>query len=563
MIAGEFVGLNWFSMLVSLAAGLALFLYGIEIMSGALQMIAGRRLKSWLATVTHNRFVGALSGAAVTSVIQSSSVTTVLVVGFVSAGLMTTTQSIGVIMGANVGTTITAQIVAFKVTKAAMVLIAVGFSCWFFGKQEKFKAYGSTVLGLGLIFFGMNIMTEAMAPLRSYAPFLDFMQNMSMPLLGIFVSAGFTALIQSSSATTAIVIVMASQGFVELEAGIALALGANIGTCITAVLASIGKSIAARRAALIHVLFNVIGVLIWLPLIPFLANLSVMLSPEVMILDGLEKVAQEAPRQIANANTLFNIVNTLLFLPFTLYLGRFANWLIPTKKVIEKEIVSAKYLDRELLNSPALAMARVRLEVSHMGQIVIGMLDHFSKVVGNRKKSEIKEVSKIDDQVDVLQEYLLRYLGAIRKTQLTEYQSKEFMQLMAAIDHIEHVGDGVSVGLVGIAKKFIKFEIWSSEETREDFMKLLIELEKAFAYAMKAVSSEDQKAAQQVLLMSDDIEMAIAAIFNRQAEKLIHDGNRPLVFRLEMAFCEQARHIYSLSRRIAILMLPDHISPDT
>ncbi|WP_344798780.1 Na/Pi cotransporter family protein [Litoribacillus peritrichatus] len=554
---------SWLGMLISLFGGIALFLYGIELMSGALQTVAGKRLKGWLASVTRNRVMGALSGAAVTSVIQSSSVTTVLVVGFVSAGLMTMTQSIGVIMGANVGTTITAQIVAFKVSKAALFFIATGFGFWFFGRQEKIKAYGLVVMGLGLIFFGMEIMSDSMSPLRSYDPFLAFMRDMNSPVLGIFAGALFTAVIQSSSATTGIVIVMASQGFLNLEAGIALALGANIGTCVKVVLVSIGKSVEAKRAAMVHILFNVIGVIIWLPLIPLLAALSRMISPETVELDVISRMAVDSPRQIANANTLFNVINTLLFLPFAMYFGKLTCWLLPKKKVEQKEIVVAKYLDRELLNSPALALARVRLEVSHMGQIVVGMIEHFSRVVGNRNKAEIKEVSKIDDQVDVLQEKILRFLGRIRKTQLSENQTREFMQLMAAIDHIEHVGDGVSVGLAGTSKKFIKYNVLASPETRADFMHLLTEMEKAFVYALKAVSSEDQKAAQQVLVMADDIENAITTILNRLANKLVDEGNRPMVFRLEMAFCEQVRHIYSLSRRLAILTLPDSISPDT
>jgi phosphate:Na+ symporter len=194
--------------------------------------------------------MAATTGALVTAVIHSSSVTTVLVVGFVSAGLMSMTQSIGIIMGANIGTTVTAHIVAFKVTEYALLLIAVGFALLFFGKTEKARLHGNLLMGLGLIFFGMGIMSEGMAPLRSYQPFIDLMVAMENPLPGILVAAIFTALVQSSSATTGIVIVMATQGFITLPAGIAMALGANIGTCVTALLAAIGKSTEAVRAAL-------------------------------------------------------------------------------------------------------------------------------------------------------------------------------------------------------------------------------------------------------------------------------------------------------------------------
>jgi len=247
--------LNWLKMAMELFGGLALFLFGMEQMSDALKAAAGDQMKTLLSKLTKNRFSAAISGAFVTSVIQSSSVTTVLVVGFVSAGLMTMSQSIGVIMGANVGTTITAQIVAFKVEKAALLMIAIGFGMIFLSKKENVRQYGNMLMGLGLIFFGMGVTSEGMSPLRSYEPFINLMASMENPFFGILVAAVFTALVQSSSATTGIVIVMASQGFVTLPAGIALAFGANVGTCITAILASLGKPTEAKRASMVHVLF--------------------------------------------------------------------------------------------------------------------------------------------------------------------------------------------------------------------------------------------------------------------------------------------------------------------
>ncbi|MCU7860160.1 MAG: Na/Pi symporter, partial [Candidatus Thiodiazotropha sp. (ex Lucinoma kastoroae)] len=234
-------GIEWGVMGMKLFGGLALFLFGMEQMADALKAVAGERMKGILAKLTSNRFTGAATGAFVTAIIQSSSVTTVLVVGFITAGLMSLSQSIGVIMGANIGTTITAQIVAFKVTKAALLMIGVGFSMLFASKQDRIKHYGAMLMGLGMVFFGMSVMSDAMKPLRTYQPFLDLMISMENPLVGILVAAGFTGLVQSSSATTGIVIVMASQGFITLPAGIALAFGANIGTCVTAMLASIGK----------------------------------------------------------------------------------------------------------------------------------------------------------------------------------------------------------------------------------------------------------------------------------------------------------------------------------
>ncbi len=299
--------LEWSEMFMGLFGGLALFLFGMEQMSDALKSALGDQMKALLAKLTSNRFTGALTGAFVTAVIQSSSVTTVLVVGFVSAGMMTMAQSIGVIMGANVGTTITAQIVAFKVEEAALWMVAIGFLMSFTAKRERVKHYGSMLMGLGLIFYGMSLMGDAMHPLRSYEPFLQLMSRMDNPLMAILVGALFTALVQSSSATTAIVITMAGQGLISLEAGILLAFGANIGTCITAQLAALGKPREALRAAVVHLVFNVGGVLIWLPFVSMLASWVVGVSPVHPELEGTARLAAEVPRQIANAHTLFNL----------------------------------------------------------------------------------------------------------------------------------------------------------------------------------------------------------------------------------------------------------------
>ncbi|MCP4630886.1 MAG: Na/Pi cotransporter family protein, partial [bacterium] len=277
--ASESKEISWFFLVVGLLGGLSLFLYGMDKMSDALKNVAGEKMKDILSVLSNNRIMGLITGAIVTAVIQSSSVTTVMLVGFVTAGLMSLSQTIGVILGADIGTTITAQIVAFKVTKYALLLVAIGFAMLFTSKKEKIQQYGYMTMGLGMIFFGMGVMSDAMEPLRTYQPFIDLMANMSNPILGILVAAVFTALVQSSSASMGVVIVLAMQGLITLEAGIALALGANIGTCVTAGLASLGKPREAVRVAVCHVLFKIIGVLIMLPLIGPFAKFIVTISP--------------------------------------------------------------------------------------------------------------------------------------------------------------------------------------------------------------------------------------------------------------------------------------------
>jgi phosphate:Na+ symporter len=300
-------------------------------------------------------------------------------------------------MGANIGTTITAQIVAFKVTKYALLMVAGGFGMLFFSKQEKIKQYGGMLMGLGLVFFGMSVMSDAMSPLRSYQPFLDLMTRMDNPLIGILVAAAFTALIQSSSATTGIVIVMATQGFISLPAGIALAFGANVGTCVTAMLASIGKPREAVRAAVVHVLFNIFGVLLWVGFIPYLAEFVTWLSPAHAGLSGTDKLAAEAPRQIANAHTVFNIANTFIFIGFTSQFARMVEWMVPDKPVEELIIAQPKYLDEELLETPSLALDRVRLEIGHMGERINKMVELILPSVISGNLQTLKDIARIDD----------------------------------------------------------------------------------------------------------------------------------------------------------------------
>ncbi len=292
-------GIDWFQLGMGLFGGLALFLAGLDMLSDGLKKAAGETLKTLLSRLTTNRFMGTITGAFVTGVLNSSSVTTVLVVSFITAGTMTLSQSVGVIMGANIGSTVTAQLLAFNLSAYALLPVAIGFFMTFTGKQEKIKYYGMMLMGIALVFFGMGIMSDAMVPLRSYEPFIEFLKTMESPLIGLLAGALFTGLVQSSAATVGIAIAMASEGLLSLPAGIALALGANIGTCVTVMLAALGKPVEAVRAAIVHIMFNVLGALLWIMFIPQLAEIAVMLSPGAA---STASAAELVPRQIANAN---------------------------------------------------------------------------------------------------------------------------------------------------------------------------------------------------------------------------------------------------------------------
>jgi phosphate:Na+ symporter len=553
--------IDWMNMGMKLLGGLALFLFGMEQMADALKAVAGERMKIILAKLTTNRFMGAATGAFVTAIIQSSSVTTVLVVGYITAGLMSMAQSIGVIMGANIGTTITAQIVAFKVTKYALLMVAGGFGMLFFSKQEKIKQYGGMLMGLGLVFFGMSVMSNAMSPLRSYQPFLDLMTSMENPLIGILVAAAFTGLIQSSSATTGIVIVMATQGFITLEAGIALAFGANIGTCVTAMLAAIGKPREAVRAAVVHVLFNVFGVLLWVGFIPQLAEFVTMLSPAHPELTGTDRLAAEAPRQIANAHTIFNIANTFIFIGFTTQFARLVEKLVPDKPVEELLIAEPKYLDEELLETPSLALDRARLEIGHMGDRVKAMLQDIMTAIINGDRVMLKNIAKIDDEVDILHGHIVTYLGRVSQKVLTEDQTRELVNLMAAANDLENIGDIIETDMVYLGNEGIDAQVSISTETREVLRKLHDIVSITAELAIDAIIENDQRAAQEVIAMKSNISRLTESAAMHETRRLVaEEPNRLAAYTLEMDLIEKLKRIYYFSKRMAKAVMPEELS---
>ena len=502
--------LHVFTMIMGLFGGLALFLYGMEKMADALKAVAGERLKSVLAKLTTNRVTGALTGAFVTAIIQSSSVTTVLVVGFITAEVMSFSQAVGVIFGTNIGTTITAQIIAFKVTKYALLLISVGFGMLFIGNKERMKQYGAMVMGLGLIFFGMGVMSNAMKPLQSYQPFLDLMAHMDNPILGILTAACFTGLVQSSSATTGIVIVMASQGFITLTAGIALIFGANVGTCITALLASIGKPREAIRAGVVHILFNIIGVVIWLGFINQLAQMVIWLSPVAQGVSGVEKLAAETPRQIANAHTIFNIANAIIFLPFAKLIARQAEWLVPDKPAVEAELEAAptlttQYLNPELLAMPALAIEQARRAILLMAEVVQGMLADIMPAFMANNMQIIKDVSQREDQVDYLQRQTTSYLTQIAHGDLSLQESELTVQLLHVATDLEHIGDVIAESLVELLVKKAEGDIEFSEEGREELIAYHRRILESYGQAIEAFENDDAALAQAVTKMKPEL----------------------------------------------------------
>jgi phosphate:Na+ symporter len=541
-------------MAIELLGGLALFLYGMEKMTDGLKAAAGKQMNTLLAKLTGTPLLGALTGAIVTAVIQSSSVTTVLVVGFVSAGLMTLVQSVGVIFGANVGTTVTAQIVAFNTTALALPLITLGFVMTFAWKQGVVRHYGAMLLGLGLIFYGMGAMGSAMAPLRTHEGFATLLQSLQNPFLGMLAGVVFTALVQSSSATIGLAVVMATQGLLSLPAGIAILFGAKIGTGITAVLAAIGKPRDAQRAAAIHVLFNVVGALIWLPFIAQLAAVAQMISPVAGHLQGVERLAEEVPRQIANAATVWATANVVIFLPLAALFARMAVRIIPDRAVQDRAIIRPRYLDDELIRVPSMALERARLELGHMGELTEAMLAKLEPAFRSR---DLGELSQQHDQIVVLREAVINYLQRVGRSELSDDEAHEHADLLAATGEIENMSAAISRDLAPLAQSLKDADLAPSSETAELLKRLFQTVQQSARAALQALVERDERAAQSVVGQRDTVLQFATELHRQQSARLARDDpDRLLRHRVQFEMIDRLRRIYSVAEHMSISVLP-------
>lgn len=541
----------WGSLIMGLFGGLALFLAGLEQLSEGLKKAAGDTLKVMLSKLTGNRVMGAITGATVTGILNSSSVTTVLVVGFVTAGVMTLQQSVGVIMGANIGSTVTAQLLAFNIAQYAMVPIALGFFMIFTSKRDLIRNYGMMIMGLGLVFFGMSLMGDAMYPLRGYQPFLEILRKMENPLLGILAGALFTGLVQSSAATVGIAIAMASGGLLSLTAGIGLALGANIGTCVTALMAALGKPPEAVRAAVVHVTFNVVGVLIWLPFISTLASFAIALSPGSPELEGAARMAVEVPRQIANANTLFNVVNTLLFLPVTALFAAFAQKVVKERPV-PPAAIEPLYLDTGLLDVPSIALTNVRRELTRAAEVLQAMLEDFGRAVMTGDFTILRRLAREDDKIDILEQASIEYLGKIRTVPLSGEESAEHQLLMSSAVNLETMADVVEKDLIGLAEKVRRIEYQRSEETKSMMQGMYRLLRMSVDLLIPVIASKDVESARAILALEPEIDMLERRFLARKSERLGSELPEAVrVARLEVSAVDKMQRMYGLCKQIA------------
>ena len=539
---------DWVDLALGLAGGIALFLIGMGQVTVSLKVVAGDRLRAVLARLSSNRIVGAATGSLTTAVIQSSSVTTVLTVGFVSASLLSVTQAASVIIGANLGTTVTAQVIALDVTDYALGLLAGGAALAALAgrRRRTLSEIGVAIAGLGFVFLGLDVMSDAMSPLGSYEPFLDLLAESSTPFVGLAIGAAFTALVQSSSATTGIVVVMGASGLLELEMGIAIILGANIGTAITAILAAIGKSRDAWRAALIHVLVNVLGAAAWIGFIGTLANIANWIG-------GTQDNGPASPQQFANAHTVFNAVNTVAFLILLAPLVTLTDRLVPGR-VGTGAIASTKpaFIDRDVLGTPAIALEMTRRELLRLGLLVRSMLVTSVPAALSGTRRELDDVELSDDDVDALHAEIVAYLGELSTGDLSTGQRDELLRLLQVNNELEQMADVITNGLVSSGIRRLDNVVDVSPSTRVQMAELQDLVLDTLDDALEAIGTGDHDAAARVAESKADFRSREGVATEHLANRLTApDPQRILAYSIEVSMVDGLRQVHQSCRRIA------------
>ncbi len=473
-------------LIFGICGGLSLFLFGMKIMGEGLQKVAGDNIRKILERATRYPVVAVILGATTTALIQSSSATTVLVIGFVNAGLMTLKQGVSVIMGANIGTTITAQLIAFKLTDYVFLIIAIGFCFYFFGKRRVYHYIGQFILGIGLLFLGLDVMSNAVAPLRDSPAFLQFIASFSQyPLLGVLVGILTTCIVQSSAATIGMLIALASQDIITFSAAVPVLCGDNIGTCITALLASIGTNLNAKRVAIAHVMFNVTGTIIIMTLLPWFKEFVYLITP-----------AGEVARLIANAHTAFNLLNTCLFIPFVGAYAKFIEFILPGTVTVEEK--GPIYLDERMFSSPAVALSLATKEIIRMASIAGRSLE--SSIQGFNKKDEklLKITKKDEDVIDELEKAITFYLAKLSQKGFSQELSGRHTGLLNAVKDFERVGDH-SENIAELAQIRIEENLPCSEFAIKELDEMYTLVYSSFKNALEALQDENKEKARLVV----------------------------------------------------------------
>jgi phosphate:Na+ symporter len=479
--------------------------------------VAGERLRSFLELVSSNRVVGFLTGTAVTGLVQSSSLTTVTIVGFVNAGLMNLNQAVGVVLGANVGTTVTAQIMAFQITNLAYLGVFVGMGLKVFARRRRWQYVGEIILGFGLLFFGMEVMKNGCKPLRTEPEFLRFFTLFQATdfkgiLLCVVIGTVMTMILQSSSATVGLTMALASQGLLNLPGSVALILGDNIGTTITAQLAALGGSVNARRVAMAHTLFNVIGVIYIILLFQPFVDMVAWVTANIFGMGPAELVVNhEKPniaRYVANSHTLFNVVNALVFLVLMPWLVKAAVFFTPGKAPVGlmEDLGRTRYIDYKFVDKPSVGLTLARDEVVRMGEVAQKMFRDVTNVMFSQKLEDLSRWQQAEDALDILQRKITDFLVQISQGPISGPESREIASLMRMVNNVERVGDAVE-NLAELLEELIENKLQLSPKSIEDYRAIRDLVGRFLELVVRAAFERDKEVMEMAQYMENQIDL--------------------------------------------------------
>lgn len=485
--------MSGFEIFTGIFGGLGLFLYGMKLMGDGLENVAGEKLKGILEKITNNKMMGVFVGTIVTAVIQSSSATTVMVVSFVNAGLMSLIQATGVILGSNIGTTITAQMVSFKLEVVAPIFIGIGAILMLVSKKKKIRDIAVISVGFGILFMGMNLMSSSMQPIAELEVFKEIIIVMGKySILGVLVGVVMTAIVQSSSATTSILVALASAGTIDMKIAFPIVLGCNIGTCVTAIIASLTANKTAKKAALLHLLFKIFGTIIFLPLSAYVIRIVAYLTP------------YNLGRQVANAHTIFNIVITIVVLPISNYFVKFVNKVLPDDE--KKEICGAIYLDKKLLETPVVASTQVVKETVRMAQIARDNFQLAMKAFFYGDDNDIKNVYENENIINILEKDITDYLVEFSQHNLPKENAELISEVYHTINDIERIGDHCE-NIVELAINKFNNKIEISKEALNEIKEIFEVTLSSVDIAIRRFIKEDENEDEVVDEVEDRIDM--------------------------------------------------------
>ena len=530
-IAKALVTADYVKAIIEVLGGLALFIWGMEMMGDGLQKAAGDKLRYVLERLTRKPIYGAFVGTVITGIIQSSSAVTVMLVGFVNAGLMNLGQAVGVIFGANIGTTVTAQLVAFNIYDIIFPVIFIGVALRFFGTKKTWKVIGEVLLGFGILFLGMKTMGSSISFLKEDIAIRGFLAQLSGNVFyGMLAGAIFTGIIQSSSATSGLVLAMALNGLISVQGGIGIMMGANIGTCVTALLASIGGNLGARRVAFAHLMFNVLGVAIFIWFAGPVAQMMLFLS-------------KEPARQIANFHTFFNVTMTIIMLPLTTYYVKFIKWMLPGEEIIVERGI--KFISQRILVTPSLALEQATQEIVRMMETArLMVLKSKDMLLLNSRKS-FKVIIENEDLVDSLQMAITAFLSKLTQKSLSEDQADRAVVLLHAVHDVERIGDH-GTNLAELVQGVIEGNVNFSKDAKESLIKLYDTVDEACLTVKEALSKYDVHLAQKM----NDIEL--------QIDDQVREMRNAHITRLKSEVCKPEYGIFYLDMASNLERVGDH-----